>query len=170
MGYTLRYYASGDTLFNDPRLCDALASVLRGGSAVAVYCDRETGNFHVSFGDRDDGMVFESTSHLGTADADLQRAMRYALGVEYGIGDLNDQISGWAGKLVEVDALDIPNHYDSIRETFHTVTASPRNGQRFTILRNLRVGTEVDEEVAPMYLIRFEDGGTASAYPDEIFE
>ena len=175
MSYTLRYYADGTILFNDPRLCEALEKMLLGGEAVTMYHNGT--HFVVAVGDREAGMVFNATSHIGCADKRLlARAVRHAVGVEYGIGQMADQLSGWGRdrKPAEVDALDVPSQYDAIRETFHnslgTSDVKEHDGSRFTIVRNLRVGTEVDEEVAPMYLVRFEDGKTTGAFPDEIFE
>jgi hypothetical protein len=43
-----------------------------------------------------------------------------------------------------------------------------RNGQRCSIVRDLVIGVEVDEECAPMHRIAFEDGTEIDAYPDEL--
>lgn len=43
-----------------------------------------------------------------------------------------------------------------------------RNGQRCSIVRDLVVGVEVDEECAPMHRICFEDGTEIDAFPDEL--
>lgn len=62
---------------------------------------------------------------------------------------------------------------DNGRTTMHIFSTTDsshqhRNGQRCTIVRDLIVGVEVDEECAPMHRIRFEDGSDIDAYPDEL--
>lgn len=42
------------------------------------------------------------------------------------------------------------------------------DGQECVKVRELIVGKEVDEECAPMYVVRFESGEEIHAYPDEL--
>lgn len=42
------------------------------------------------------------------------------------------------------------------------------DGQLCTVVRELEIGKEVDEECAPMYAVRFEDGTEIHAFDDEL--
>jgi hypothetical protein len=43
-----------------------------------------------------------------------------------------------------------------------------RSGQNVTVIRKLTFGKEMDEEVEPMYAIKFEDGLEHEAYESEL--
>lgn len=55
-----------------------------------------------------------------------------------------------------------------------TLTGDPagrpeKSGEEVFLVRALRVPEEVDVEVGPMYLCRFDDGSTVQAFGDELF-
>lgn len=51
-------------------------------------------------------------------------------------------------------------HYDQYRE---------RDGQHFTLVRVIdKADDDHDEEVLPMYAIRFDDGTEIEAWPEEV--
>ena len=58
-----------------------------------------------------------------------------------------------------------------MRQTFQSSYEqyTERNGQRFTLVRVIeKADAKHDQEVLPMYVIRFEDGVEIEAWPEEV--